>query len=65
MVIPRLVISFRENYDEDGQPSQHGENAAHQTVRSDKMVFERRAMTDDFELQTVDRAQPPCVEESA
>ncbi|KAI9460407.1 hypothetical protein HD554DRAFT_2316820 [Boletus coccyginus] len=65
VVIPRLVISFRENYDEDGQPSQHGGNAGHQTVRSDKMVFERRAMTDDFELQTVDRAQPPCVEESA
>jgi len=65
VVIPRLVISFRENYDEDGQPTEHGGNAARQTIRSDKMVFERRAMTDDFELQTVDRAQPPRVEEVA
>ena len=29
------------------------------------MVFERGVVTDDFELQTVGRAQPPRVEESA
>lgn len=65
VVIPRLVISFRENYDGEGQPSQHSGNAAQQTVRSEKMVFEKRAMTDDFELQTVDQAQPPLEEEVA
>ncbi|KAN0098002.1 hypothetical protein V8E55_002448 [Tylopilus felleus] len=60
VLIPRLVISFRENYDEDGQPSQHRGDAGQQTVRSEKMVFQRRAATDDFEIQTVDRTQPPC-----
>ena len=54
MVIPRLVISFRENYEEDGQYSQHGGNAR-QMIQSDEMVFERHAKTDGFELQTVDR----------
>lgn len=49
---------------EDGQPSQHGGNTTRQTIRSD-MVFERHAMTDDFEPRTVDRAQLPCVEGSA
>lgn len=64
MLIPRLVISFRENYDEDRQPSRHGGNAQ-QTVRSERMAFERRALTDDFEVQTVDRAGPSRVGESA
>ena len=58
VVIPCLMIRFQENYEEDGQPSQHDGNAR-QTIRSDKMVFERRAMTDDFALQTVDRAPQP------
>ncbi|KAG6375237.1 hypothetical protein JVT61DRAFT_3451 [Boletus reticuloceps] len=66
VLIPRLVISFRENYDENGQSSRHdgdGETA-HWSVRSEKMVFERHAMTDDFEVETVDHASPlACVEE--
>ncbi|KAH0839451.1 hypothetical protein J3R83DRAFT_241 [Lanmaoa asiatica] len=66
VLIPRLVISFRENYDADGQPSQHGANTARRTIRSEKMVFGRRTMmTDDFEMQTVDQTQQPRVEESA
>ena len=35
---------------------------ARQTMWNDKTVSERRAMIDDLELQTVDRAQPPRVE---
>ena len=58
VVIPRLVISSWENYEEDGQPIHHGGNAR-QTIRCDKMVFRRRAMTVCFELQTVDRAPQP------
>ena len=34
VVIPRLVIGFRENYKEDGQPNEHSGNAR-QTIRSD------------------------------
>lgn len=59
MLIPRLVISFRESYEVDGQPSQHGGDAGRQTVQSERMVFERRTMmTDDIELRTVDLVQP-------
>ena len=32
---------------------------ARQTIESDEMVFERRAVTDDFELQAIDRAPQP------
>ncbi|KAF8128234.1 hypothetical protein EV363DRAFT_1510561 [Boletus edulis] len=59
VLIPRLVISFRENHDEDRQTSRHGGGTTHRTARSEKLVFERRAVTDDFEMETVDRASPP------
>jgi len=64
VLIPRLVISLRENYDEDGKYSSHGVETAHWIVHSEKMVFERGAMTDEFEVETVDRTSPlACVEE--
>jgi len=58
VLIPRLVISFRENYDKDGESSRHDGGTGHWTVRSEKMVFERGAMEDEFEVETVDRTSP-------
>ncbi|KAF9224533.1 hypothetical protein BS17DRAFT_80312 [Gyrodon lividus] len=53
VLVPRLVVSFRENYSQDDH---HGVNTAKATIRSEKMAFKRR-VTDDHEMQTVDRAQ--------
>ncbi|KAF9233364.1 hypothetical protein BU15DRAFT_80206 [Melanogaster broomeanus] len=48
VLIPRLVISFRENYSQDDQ---HGGNTA-KGVRSQSIAFKRQ-VTDDHEMQTV------------
>ncbi|KIJ59418.1 hypothetical protein HYDPIDRAFT_118512 [Hydnomerulius pinastri MD-312] len=55
VLIPRLVISFRENYSQD---EQLGVNSAKGAIRSEKMEFKARG-TDDHEMQSTvaDRAQ--------
>ncbi|KAF8844789.1 hypothetical protein BDN67DRAFT_1007945 [Paxillus ammoniavirescens] len=64
VLLPRLVISFRENYSQDAY---HGADTAKGTVRSEQMEFQRR-VTEDHEAQTVDgshisSAVSPAVEE--
>jgi len=66
VVIPRLVISFREHFREARQGgnihiSEGGWGSAQLTIGSDKMMFEQRMLTteitDEVELQTVEQEQ--------